>query len=158
MMDMETLKMTAYWNNPRPAGVQDPSEVPYIETDKSSWWYLHGELTKITGYDKAIVTNVKSGGFSKDTIDWEEIDGNKVKSVNSETPIPVMCVTGVVPVKIDGIDRECLGYFWTDDVHKIRWKRKSWSYWTQRGVVVLKDNKEDVEYAERLFKERPKIF
>jgi hypothetical protein len=155
---MEKLKMTAYWFKEKPEGARDCTEVPYLETDKSPWWYLHGELQEITGYDKAVVTNVKSGRFSKDTIDWIRIDGNQVKAVKSGIPEPVMCVSGIVPVEIEGIPRECLGYFWVDDVRDVFWEEKPWNYWKQRGVVVLKDNKDDVEYAEKLFKERPKIF
>ena len=155
---METLKMTAYWNNPKPQGVREYSEIPYQETDKSSWWYLHGELQEITGFDKATVTNVKSGGFSKETIDWTEIQGNQVKEVKKGIPEPVMCIEGIVPVEIEGIPRECLGYFWLDDIREVFWQGHPWTYWKQRGVVVLKDNQEDNKYAERLLRERPKIF
>jgi hypothetical protein len=156
---METLKMTAYWYNPKPPGVREWTEVPYLETDKSSWWYLHGELQEIIGFDKALVTNVKSGGFSKDTIDWTAIDNrSQVTSVRSGILEPVMHVTGVVPVEIEGIPRKCLGYFWIDDTRDIFWEGQKYPYWKQRGVVVLKDNKNDMEYAEKLFREQPKIY
>lgn len=150
--------MTAYWINPKPQGVRDYSEIPYLETDKSSRWYLHGELQGITGSDKALVTNVKSGGFSKDTIDWAEINGTSVISVNADRLVPVMCIYGKIPVEIEGIPRECLGYFWVDNIKTIYWKNQPYSYWEQRGVVVSKDNQEDIKYAEKLLKERPKIF
>lgn len=155
---MRTLKITAHWNNPKPKRVRNCSEIPYLETDKSPWWYLHGELQEITGSDKAVATNIKSGGFSMDTIDWEEIIDDQVKSVGTEDPIPVMHIEGIVPVKIDGIKRKCLGYFWVDDVKTIFWKNQEYPFWKQRGVVVLKDNEDDVKYAENLFEERPKIF
>lgn len=146
---MEILKMIAYQDDGQLFRSKHKSEkeIPKDEMCHNSWWYLHGKLEELVGYDKAITTNCKSAGYSKETIDWSEIHGNEVKSVFEDKMIPVMYVNAIIPVEIEGIDKPCVGYFWTTDEYPIYWKEQSYPYWNQRGLVCFEDDKEACEFA-----------
>ena len=151
--------MVACWNTARqPENATSIDDIPRNERDNNSWWYLHGELESLVGYDKAVVCNCKSGGFGKETIDWSEISGNEVLSVHSENTKMCMHINGIVDVEIEGIDKPCVGYFWTDREKSIYWKRKEYGFWNQRGLVCFKDDEESCAYADKLMREKPLIF
>ena len=145
---MEKMKMIANWcYSEKPKGTRDWEDIPMKEKDWNSWWYLHGKLESITHYDKATVTNCLSGGFAKDTINWESIIGDKVEKLADYKPTHMMCFDGIVDVEIEGIDLPCKGYFWTTNYRTVYWKRKPYQIWDQRGLVCLADDEEACEYA-----------
>ena len=117
------------------------------ETGYSSWWYLHGELEYLVGYDKAVPINCKSTGNTVDTINWSSISGNKVTDVFDDTLRPAMHINGIIPVEIEGIDKPCVGYFWTTSEKPIYWKDKEYRYWEQRGLVCFADDKQACDFA-----------
>ena len=153
---MEVLKMIADWcYGEKPEGTRVYDDIPKDERDNNSWWYLHGELENIVHYDKATVTNCKSGGFGQLTINYKTIIGDDVKDIREEKPfIYKMCFNGIVDVEIEGIDKLCKGYFWTTNHRYVYWKGKSYRLWDQRGLVVLSTDFESNEYAMKKYIEK----
>lgn len=158
-MKREVLKMTAYQVGGQlyKSKFKSEREVPEQEMCHNSWWYLHGKLQDVVGYDKAITTNCKSAGYSRDTIDWSEINDNQVQEVLQDRIRPVMYVNDIIPVEVEGFDEPCVGYFWTTDERLIYWKGVEYPYWKQRGLVCFKDDKEACEYAQKKYNERTRI-
>ena len=157
---MNTLEMTAYHVNGtlHNSKFKSEKEIPEEEMCHNSWWYLHGNLQDEVGYDKAITTNCKSAGYSRETIDWSEISGNIVKKVRQDRTRPVMYVNGEIPVKVEGFDKPCTGFFWTEEERNIIWKGKEYPYWHQRGLVCFSDDEKACKYAKKLMVEKPKFF
>ena len=146
--DTRVLKLVADWRyGTKPEGTRGFDEIPVEERDCNSWWYLHGKLAEIVGYDKAMATNCKSGGFAKDTINWSEIDGDTVINVSDKIPTHKMYVNGIIDVEIEGINEPCVGYFWTTYDKKIYWEGKAYDFWEQRGLVCLKSDEEGCKDA-----------
>lgn len=149
------LKLIAVWDyKKKPKNTKTYEEIPPEERDNNSWWYLHGKLTDLVGYDKAISTNCKSGGFSKETINWSEIEGNVVTSLSNDFPTSQICIDGIVDVEIEEIEEPCVGYFWTTNNRLIYWEGKPYDYWEQRGLVCLKSDIEGCKYAKEKYEEK----
>lgn len=128
---MKILRLIADWRyGNKPSNTRTFEDIPLEEREYASFWYLHGKLEELVGYDKATVTNLKEGGFGK----------------ISEEYGYMMCLDGIVPVEIEGIPDPCVGYFWITEYTDI---------WVQRGLVCLKSDLEGCEYAERKYKEKP---
>lgn len=132
-------------------------DIPEHERDNNSWWYLHGKLEELVGYDKAIAINCFSLGISKETLHWSSIHGDNVTEVYDEKPYYRMYFNGKISVEIDGIDKPCIGYFWTTDESPIYYKRRKDLYWCQRGLVCLADDKEACRYAALKMQERTRM-
>lgn len=149
---------TGWQTEDKPKTMLDWRDIPKEERDWSPYWYLHGELESLVGYDRAIAVNCKSNGYSKQTINWSEIVDNEVTEVFDEDPHYVMYINGIVPVEVDGLDRPCLGFFWVSEEEPIYWMGKKYTYWKQRGLVCLESDKEGCEYAKKLMEEKPLVF
>ena len=151
----KVLKMIADWSYAeKPEGTRDYNDISVEERDWNSWWYLHGELEGVVHYDKATVTNCLSGGFAKETINFGSVAGDKVESLIEWRPRHMMCFDGVVDVEIEGIDKLCKGYFWTDRYQTVYWEGKPYKIWEQRGLVCFADDTEACEYAMRKMREK----
>ena len=129
-------------------------DVPEKERDNNSWWYLHGELEAEAGYDKATAINCYSLGISKETLHWSSIRGRHVEEVFDEEPYFRMYFNGTISVEVEGIDKKCIGYFWTTDEHDIIYNGRFYPYWCQRGLVCCVDDVEARAYAEKEMNER----
>lgn len=113
----------------------DIDKVPSEERDNAHFWYLHGELEEIVGFDKGVITNCKTLGISK-PFKYNEDEGWTNK----------LYLKGVVECQVKGINEPCVGYFYvTDDLG---------DYWMQRGLVCLKSDKKGRLYAELKMKEK----
>ena len=133
-------------------------DVSENERDNNSWWYLHGKLEEFVGYDKATAINCKSAGYARATIHWSEISGNRVKKIyDNPEDYYNMYLNGIIPVKIEGIKEDCIGFFWTTDEHTIYWNDKSYPYWKQRGLVVFTDDIDAICYAQNKYLEKSKF-
>ena len=155
---METLKMIVddvSWA--RIKSITKYEDVPEKERDNNNWWYLHGELEAIAGYDKATAINCYSLGISKETLHWSWIRGNEVQEVYDENPYFRMHFNGVIPVEVEGIEEKCIGYFWTTRESEIYYKDKIYPYWEQRGLVCCVDDLESRDYAMKKMKEKSEI-
>lgn len=132
---MKTLKLIADWRfNEEPKNSTPIENIPHEERDNNSFWYLHGKLEEFVGYDKAIAINCKTLGISKFSYLFGDFE---------------MHFTGIIPVKIEGIRKACIGYFWTDDFIS-----DGEEAWNQRGLVCFKDDKDSCEYAESQYKNK----
>lgn len=128
---MKILRLIADWRyGNKPSNTRDYEDIDPNEREYANFWYLHGKLEELVGYDKAAVTNLREGGFGKDSKEYGYM----------------MCFDGIVPVEIEGIPDPCVGYFWIT---------KYTDTWVQRGLVCLKSDLEGCEYAEHKYKEKP---
>ena len=137
----------------------DYKSVPKDERGYNSWWYLHGELDCLVGYDKAYPINCKSSGNAKETINWSEISHSKVKQLRDDGNLTrwEIHINGIIPVQVKGVDKPCIGYFWTTNEHNIEWEGKKYPYWEQRGLVCLESDSESRKYALEKLNERTTI-
>ena len=154
---MKVLKMIADWHSEKPEGTRNYDDIPMEERDHNSWWYLHGNLEELVRYDKATVTNCLSGGFSRPTVPYGFIRGNKVNEIVDYKPWHMMYLNGKVDVEIEGVDKPCVGWFWTEDERTIYWQDKPYQAWHQRGLVCLVDDVDGCQYAEQVYNERRKF-
>lgn len=119
-----------------------------------SWWYLHGKLMEMVGYDKAVIV----GGLSKSDIrltpDWVSIDGSKITGLASEKLLEGVHLNGIYPIKIEDIEEPCIGYFWTTKERFVTWEDVGYSIWKQRGLVVLESDTESNENARIAYEEK----
>ena len=127
----------------------DYKSVPKDDRGYNWWWYLHGELDCLVGYDKAYPINCKSSGNAKETINWSEISCSKVKQLRDDGNLTrwEIYINGIIPVQVKGVDKPCIGYFWTTNEHDIEWEGKKYPYWEQRGLVCLESDSEGRKYA-----------
>lgn len=133
----------------------DYDKIPEDERDNNSWWYLHGELEEIIGYDKGVVCNCKSGGFGVETLNTKQIDGELITEIDENKPIITkMCFEGIVNVKVESVNQPCIGYFWTDNYRDAYWKGKLYKQWRQRGLVCLKSDVEGIKLARKMYMNR----
>lgn len=121
--------------------------IPEKDTDNNSWWYLHGRLEEMIGFDKAVVINCSDEEVSSPTIAFSRIDGDQVTSVRHEEPWYRMCYNGVTDVKVEGVEESCIGFFWTDNHHDVFYKGETYPMWDQRGYVCLKSDEEACKWA-----------
>ena len=122
---MKILKLIADWRyGNKPKDTRDYEDIDPNEREYAGFWYLHGKLQELIGYDKATVTNLREGEFGNDSKEYGYM----------------MCVDGIIPVEIEGILEPCLGYFWTIKLTE--------DYWIQRGLVCFESDLEGCKYAE----------
>lgn len=134
----------------------DYESVPKDELDFNNWWYLHGKLEDLIGYDKAYTTNCKSAGYSRQQINYSCISGRKVRELREDGNLMryEMHLDGIVPVKVKGVDERCVGYFWTKELTETEYEGKQYTIWQQRGLICLESDKDGREYALSAFKEK----
>ena len=101
------------------------------ELDNAGFWYLHGELENILHYDKGIITNCKTLELLKQCI------------IPDNEPFQKLFLNDIIKCKIDGIEEDCTGFFWTIDVNE--------GYWIQRGLVVLDSDTEHYKDAKKKY-------
>ena len=119
------------------------------ELDFNSMWYLHGELERLVGYDKAWAINCKSAGYSLESINWSYIRGENVFELadNNKLTRLEMHVNDIIPVQVKGVDEPCLGYFWTIEYSPVYYEGKAYPHWQQRGLVCLESDQKGRAYA-----------
>ena len=133
---MKTIKMIAYKvdGSLYKADKKDLPKIPE-NTIISNWWYLHGDLQTFIGYDKGIITN------------YDELPtSTKLCYFNgNEKYFNVMTIEdGVYNVKIKGINKSCIGFFWTTEDAIPR----------SRGLVCYKDDSIAMKYARSKYIEK----
>ena len=150
-MKKDMLKIIPRWGNGRgPAIKTEYADIKPEERDNNSWWYFHGKLEEYIGFDKGVVSNCKSSGNSKETIDFYEIVGDKVISANSTVPYYNMYVTGEIDVEVEGINKPCKGFFYVTDLGNVYYQDKKYEIWKQRGLVCFSDDEDACTYARNM--------
>ena len=110
----------------------------------SSHWYLHGKLEDIIGFDKAIATNAGELGCLKEMHD--EAYGGSV--------LYQMDLDAIVDVKVEGVDEDCVGFFWTGWKRTITINGEEFPNWAQLGLVCLKSDKKAIADAMKKYKSK----
>ncbi|MBP3732413.1 MAG: hypothetical protein J6I84_04125 [Bacilli bacterium] len=154
---MKKLKIIADWSyGERPeTAVTRYEDVLPEDRDNNSWWYLHGQLSERVHYDKGTIINTREYGCAKETIGWEELDGNQVKSIHSPGPYYEMYLNAAdVLVEVEGIEEPCIGFFWTTEEHSIWYNGKEYPNWKQRGLVCLESDLKSIEYARNKYERK----
>lgn len=136
---------------------EEYNAIPRNERDNNNWWYLHGQLESDCGYDKAVAINCQSAGFSKETVDYSEIQGSTVTEIHSEEPIYRMCFDGICKVEAKNIDKPLIGFFWTSRKRSVRYKDKNYDYWNQSGLVCFEDDETAINYAYKKYLQKSPI-
>ena len=109
------LKMVCDSNPDSQNLIQKAQEENKFNLDRNSWWYLHGELEDLCHYDKAVVLNLSEfPEYQGDTLKWTSIIGN-IAEMNKFEKNKQMKINDIIPVQVIGIDKPCIGYFWTTD-------------------------------------------
>ena len=124
----------------------------------SSGWYLHGRLEELCYYDLATIYNMSD--FPEDirkTLRWNTMINNKA-TVSEFKEITKSYLHGIYPVKVYGIQEDCIGYFWITDeeecvVSNNLGEERKFTNWNQRGLVCLRSDKEGIEYARKCYAE-----
>ena len=111
------LKLAAYSSDGKIYGGE--KNIDFSGAIPSSFWYLHGKLENITGYDKAVMLNAAELGI--------------ISNCN-ET-----CINGIISVFIYNIIDPCIGYFWVEPGEP--------SFLIQRGYVCLLSDIEGRNWA-----------
>lgn len=139
--------------------IQKALEENKFNLDRNSWWYLHGKLEGLCHYDKAVVLNLSEfPEYQGDTLKWSYITGN-ITEVSKFEKNKEMKINDIIPVQVIGIDKPCIGYFWTTDERTVtakckNGKTKDFQHWCQRGLVCLSEDIEACKYAKKKYQEK----
>lgn len=119
-----------------------------LEWDNNPWWYLHGKLSTITGFDKGTVINATKANVSHISLYCNLVTCDTAK-IWEERQVNKMRLNGIVLCNVIGVDDDCVGYFWTTNEKRVTLAGtdQSIDYWDQRGLVVLKRDVLAMEYA-----------
>ena len=98
-----------------------------------SFWYLHGALVDKFRFDKAYMY-----------VDWETYKSDIVEMKNEHTYL----VPGIYDVEVKGYDKPCKAFMWQSEES---------GKTLLRGLVVDPAVKEDFEYAQKKYEEKPFI-
>ena len=105
--------------------IQKALEENKFNLDRNSWWYLHGKLEDLCHYDKAVVLNLSEfPEYQGDTLKWTSITGD-IAEVSKFEKKKEMKINDIIPVQVIGIDKPCIGYFWTTDERTVTAKCKN---------------------------------
>ena len=98
-----------------------------------NFWYLHGVLQDKFHFDKAHMY-----------VNWETYKSDIVENHNER----LYLAPGIYDVEVEGYDKPCKAFMWqSEESGKI----------LLRGLVVDPTVKEDLEYAQKKYEEKPLI-
>lgn len=106
----------------------------FVEVNAPHFWYLHGVLQDEFDFDGAYMF-VDYGTSKTETV--QIIDGR------------LYLAPGIHNVVVEGYDNPCKAYMW---------HRHEGTNTIMRGVVIDPSVKDDLEYAEKLYDEKPVAF
>lgn len=114
--------------------------------------YAHGKLENLLGYDRLQVI-VPEDIFSIDYIKFypNANFGRKQFYFNLS---PLMFLEGIYECNVLGVNKPCVGYFWTIEKEELNLTvygniNLTVSKWRQKGLVLLPDDKENIEFANK---------
>lgn len=156
------LKMVCNRNPEARNLIKKALEENKFNLDRNSWWYLHGELESLCHYDKAVVLNLSEfPEYQGDTLKWTSIIGD-VAEVNKFEENKEIKINDIIPVQVIGIDKPCIGYFWTTDERTVtaqckNGRTRGFQRWHQRGLVCLSEDIESCKEAKEKYLEKTSI-
>lgn len=141
-----------YWVDPKHKIEYNSIPIEEIGTGR---YYLHGELESFIHYDIAHAINCKTAGYSRQTLNYSEIKGEKVLALGEGDKLTYeMHINGIIPVKVRGIEEDCVGYFWTQELTKVQYEGEWYTIYDQLGLVCLESDKEGRAYALKKYHEK----
>jgi hypothetical protein len=161
---MSKLKLLPYYHDNYNNIVKDAIKSENFAYN--NWWYIHGILEDLLGYDKADVINAKE--CSEFIRKFPKVDSLRyngkiwIGGTDNITFEPHLYINDIIECEVIGIDELCIGYFWTVDESPLRVTSKSkdvfnGDYWRQGGLVCLKSDIEGCRHALRMYTEKTKI-
>ena len=156
------LKMVCEWNPEAQNLIKKALEEDKFNLDRNSWWYLHGELESLCHYNKAVVLNLSEfPEYQGDTLKWTSIIGD-VAEVNKFEENKEIKINDIIPVQVIGIDKPCIGYFWTTDERTVtaqckNGRTREFQHWCQRGLVCLSEDIESCKEAKEKYLKKTSI-
>ena len=159
---MKILKMVCNLNPEAQNLIKKSLEEDKFNLDCNSWWYLLGELESLCHCDKAVVLNLSEfPEYQGNTLKWTTIIRN-VTEVNKFEENKEIKINDIVPVQVIGIDKPCIGYFWTTDERTVtaqckNGRTREFQRWCQRGLVCLSEDIESCKEAKEKYLEKTSI-
>jgi len=98
-----------------------------------NFWYLHGVLQDKFNFDKAFMF-----------VDWDTYKSPIVEQHGVKTYL----ASGIYDVEVEGYDKPCKAFMWQSE---------EGGKTLLRGLVVDPTVKEDLEYAQKKYDEKPSI-
>ena len=98
-----------------------------------NFWYLHGVLQNKFNFDKAFMF-----------VDWNTYKSTIVEMKGGR----IYLTPGIYDVEVEGYDKPCKAFMWQSEENRMT---------LLRGVVVDPTVKEDLEYAQKKYDEKPLI-
>lgn len=105
-----------------------------------SFWYLHGVLQDEFDFDGAFMF-----------VDYGTSKTESVQTIDGRLYLAPGIYNDVV---VEGYDNPCRAYMW----HRVIEDKDGNKFTDLRGVVIDPSVKDDLEYAEKLFNEKPFTF
>lgn len=106
----------------------------FVEVNAPHFWYLHGVLQDKFNFDGAYMF-----------VDYGTSKTETVQTIDNR----LYLAPGIHDVVVEGYDNPCKAYMW---------HRQEGTYTIMRGVVIDPSIKDDLEYAEKLYAEKPVAF
>ena len=105
------------------------------------YWHFFGSVKEALGIAQGFATNCEELGIASDKLDYERIENGEVTSVHTNINRREMNFDGIVDVEVEGVQKPCKGYFWTEST-TVRHNGKVYPMWDQYGLIVYADDKE----------------
>jgi hypothetical protein len=119
------------------------------------YWRFYGSIREL-GIDQGFATNCEALGVAADKLDYESIENGEVTSIHSQYKRREMNFDGIVDVEVEGVQKPCKGYFWTES-RTVRYGGKVFPMWDQHGLIVYADNEKDNAEASARRKEARRV-
>lgn len=126
------------------------ANTPKEELDNNPWWALYGKLDKEAGCDWGVFINCKSAGYSRETVDYTDVEGIYVTKVKDENNplIHRLYVDEEIPVKVFGFpNRPAIFVGYIVENPTLIYKGIKYPNWEQRGFIVFADDELALEQA-----------
>lgn len=107
-------------------------------------WYLHGDLQEDVGYDLATFVDL-SDELTRTVPEFTSIYGDDVSYTGEYIRVPYL--NGVFRVNVLGIDKPCIGIFWTLVYDTYECNGQTWEHYRQSGLVCYECDVDAVMYA-----------
>lgn len=107
-------------------------------------WYLHGQLEDDVQYDLADFYTVPDE-LTRDVPHFIRIQNDEVTYTGEIDKAPH--INGIYRVNVLGIDKPCVGIFWTPVYGEYEYNGIPWEHYRQSGLVCYESDWEAIAYA-----------
>lgn len=107
-------------------------------------WYLHGDLLEDVRYDLATFVDLPDE-LTRTIPGFTSIYGNNVSYTGKYERVPHL--NGVFRVNVLGIDKPCIGIFWTLVRGKYKYNGQTWEHYRQSGLICYECDVDAIMYT-----------